>query len=215
MRPHRPLRKKVVYLIAVASVLFAAYVLVPAAGYAGPPEKALETAEKRAAAKPRNDIPGLENFAQVSDVLYRGAQPEAAGFKELKRLGVKTIVNLRGFHTDEEMLQGLGFIYVQIRMNYLDPQDEQVAAFLTVVTRPELQPVFVHCQHGSDRTGTMVAAYRMAVQGWSVAEAMAELPVFGFHEVWQTLRTYLESFNVPKMAEAMKKVRMPNVKNVK
>ena len=213
MKPYRPLSKKVVYAIAIASVLFAAYVLVPAAGYAGPGETkpAQAAGVTHAPARPRNDVAGIRNFAQVSDALFRGDQPDEAGFRELKKMGVKTVVNLRSFHSDAGMLEGLGLNYVQIKLNYLDPRDAQVAAFLKVVTDPELKPVFVHCRHGSDRTGTMVAAYRMVVEGWDSATAMEELPIFGFHEIWQSLRAYLEDFNAEAMRSLMKKVQMPKV----
>ena len=39
-------------------------------------------------AKPSSDLPGLKNFAKVSDILYRGQQPTAEGMAELKKMGI-------------------------------------------------------------------------------------------------------------------------------
>jgi protein tyrosine/serine phosphatase len=46
--------------------------------------------------------------------------------------------------------------------------------------------VLVHCWHGSDRTGIVVAAYRIVFEGLSVQEAEAELraDTYGHHEFW-------------------------------
>ncbi|MFH1260278.1 MAG: dual specificity protein phosphatase family protein [Elusimicrobiota bacterium] len=129
-----------------------------------------------------SNLEGLENFAKVSETLYRGAQPTALGFAELKKMGVKTVVNLRGFHSDKKLLRGLGFKYVHISFKPWHPEDEDIIKFLKVVTNPDNCPIFIHCQHGADRTGTMVAVYRMYVQGWTYEKALSELPKFGFHE---------------------------------
>lgn len=163
------------------------------------------------ALKPRNDIPGLPNFAKVSDALYRGGQPDERGFRRLKEMGVKTIVNLRSAHSDEDELEGLGLDYVRIKMDYLKPRDDEIAAFLKLVTDAKHQPVFVHCQYGSDRTGTMVAAYRMAVEGWDNRRTIDELPIFGFHGIWRPLKSYLEDFDPDRVKERAKTVRMPRI----
>jgi protein tyrosine/serine phosphatase len=44
----------------------------------------------------------------------------------------------------------------------------------------------VHCWHGSDRTGSVVAAYRIVFEGWTTAAALDELRHggFGYHERW-------------------------------
>jgi len=153
---------------------------------------------------PRNDLPGLKNFARVSDELYRGQQPDAEGFRQLKKMGIKTVINLRAFHSDRSMMKGLKLRYHNINFNTWHAEDEDVVDFLKIVTNKKYHPVFVHCQHGSDRTGTMVAIYRVAVQGWKMERAMEELPNFGFHAIWVNLKTYLKAFD-PKAI--MKKVR--------
>ncbi|MBU0608845.1 MAG: tyrosine-protein phosphatase [Armatimonadetes bacterium] len=151
-------------------------------------------------ATPRSDIPGLENFAQVSRNLYRGAGADAVGYRALKAMGVRTIVDLQQFHSDHRALQGLGLNYVHIPMNPAEIDDDEVAAFLQVVRNPELQPVFVHCRAGSDRTGVVVAIYRVMEQGWSVTEAAQELPHFGFHEVFVPLQQYLKGLDLGEIS---------------
>jgi len=144
---------------------------------------------------PRDDLPGLGNFAQVTEGLYRGEQPTAEGMKELARLGIKTVVNLRTFHSDRSELRGTGLQYAHIHCKTWHPESEDVVRFLAIVRDPANRPVFVHCQHGSDRTGMMIAAYRVVEQGWTPDEAAAELPRFGFHEIWQRIRQQLASLD--------------------
>ena len=141
--------------------------------------------------------PGLENAARVAPGIYRGAQPTEEGLAALKALGVRTIVNLRHFHSEDEekACARLGLAYVHFPMSAWDaPSDGDVRDFLAAVTDPALQPVFFHCQHGQDRTGTLCACYRMAVEGWSLPEALAEMDAFGFDPIWKDLRAYVEGF---------------------
>ena len=143
----------------------------------------------------RDDLPGLSNFAQVDAGLYRGAQPTAAGMEVLASLGVKTIVNLRTLHSDLDELEGKGFRHARIPCNAWHPEEEDVVRFLAIAADPANRPVFVHCEHGADRTGMMVAAYRVAAQGWSAEAAAAELPRFGFHPIWNGIRERVLAFD--------------------
>ena len=142
-------------------------------------------------AVPRGDLPGLPNFARVSDGLYRGAQPTREGFEGLRAMGVRTVINLRDHHSDAPLLADLDIRYVEIPCDAWRMDDAPVVLFLKLATDTACQPVFVHCQHGSDRTGVMVAAYRVVVQDWDPALAEAELPNFGFHPVFLSLRRYV------------------------
>ncbi len=163
---------------------------------------------------PRNDLAGLSNFAQVSPGLYRGAQPTSGGFATLKSMGIKTIVNLRADHDDTKLLAGTGLRYVHIPCRAWYPQEADVVAFLKLMQNAENLPVFVHCEHGADRTGMMVAAYRMVEQGWTAKEAMVELPRFGFHTVWQTIRWYLGGLDPEAMRKKIAAAREPKIVSV-
>jgi tyrosine-protein phosphatase SIW14 len=153
---------------------------------------------------------GLSNTFQVSETLYRGAQPTPDGFRTLQRLGIRTVVNLRLNHSDVDEIRASGvgpeaFAYEQIRMAAWDADEAEVLAFLRIATTPASAPVFVHCEHGSDRTGTMVAAYRVVVQGWSKEAAIREMRdgPFGFHWIWQGLPRFIERMDVARYREEL------------
>jgi tyrosine-protein phosphatase SIW14 len=150
------------------------------------------------------DIAGVTNFAKVTDGVWRGAQPTAEGFATLKAMGVKTIVNLRYLHSDRDLLRGTGLAYAHFPCTAIVPDDDVVAQFLKIATDPANRPVFVHCEHGSDRTGVAIAAFRVTVQAWSMTKARRELPRFNFHEVFVPLEHYLDNFDEGKMREKMK-----------
>ena len=143
-------------------------------------------------------MPGTPNLHQVSATLYRSAQPSAEGMRNLQALGVKTVINLRAFHSDRDELAGLKLSDEHIFMKTWHPEREDVVRFLRVATDPDRAPVLVHCQHGADRTGTMVAIYRVAVQGWSMDDAVLEMTRggFGFHEVWVNLVPWLHALDI-------------------
>jgi protein tyrosine phosphatase (PTP) superfamily phosphohydrolase (DUF442 family) len=145
--------------------------------------------------------PGLPNLHKVSDDLYRGAQPSEDGIRELKKMGVRTIVNFRKLHSDRDEIGDVEIGYEHIGMNPWNPEEEDVVEFLKIVTDPARLPVFVHCQHGADRTGLMVAIYRVAVQDWAKEEASREMREggFGFHEIWRGIPKFLRRLDVERM----------------
>ena len=142
--------------------------------------------------------PGLGNFHRVTPNLDRGAQPTAEGLRAAEKMGVKTVIDLRVFHSDADEAAGTKLLLERISFKTWHPEDDDVVRFLKVVTARKNQPVFVHCQHGSDRTGTMIAIYRIAIQGWSKREAIDEMTKggFGFHPMWKNLVTYIEKADV-------------------
>jgi tyrosine-protein phosphatase SIW14 len=149
----------------------------------------------------RIELPGLPNLHKVSDDLYRGAQPTAEGMKQLEKLGVKTVINLRSMHSDRSKIKDTALTYEHINMTTWNAEDKDVIRFLQIVTDSSRTPVFVHCQHGADRTGTMCAIYRIAVQGWSKDEAIEEMTKggFGFHSIWQNLPNYVRKLDIEEI----------------
>jgi tyrosine-protein phosphatase SIW14 len=162
-------------------------------------------------ATPRSDVPGVANFAQISEQLYRGAQPTREGFIELQKMGLKTIVNLRETRSDRGGMEGLGLRYVHIRFNPAGPEDAEIAAFMQVMQDPDCRPAFVHCLAGSDRTGTIVAIYRVMEQDWPMEEAVKELPRFGYHDVWTDLLLYLADFDPSRVTRLMSTQPPPRI----
>jgi protein tyrosine/serine phosphatase len=146
-------------------------------------------------------LDGAPNLFKVSAHLYRSAQPTAQGFKNLKALGIKTIVNLRLSHSDAELIKETGLELEQINMKSWRIRDEDAVKFLKIVTDTQKTPVLVHCQHGADRTGSMVAVYRIAVQGWSKEDAMKELKEGGynFHSIWANIPYWIKDLDVDKI----------------
>jgi protein tyrosine/serine phosphatase len=151
--------------------------------------------------------PGLPNLHRVNATLYRSAQPTKEGFAFLDARTslsnadqpIKAIVSLRAFNDDKPLVpESSGLRLEQIRFKTWHPEDEDVVKFLRIATTPSLQPVLVHCQHGSDRTGTMVAIYRIAYEGWTKTQATDEMinGGFGFHPMWQNLLRYIQELDV-------------------
>ncbi len=127
----------------------------------------------------------IPNFHRVDQAVLRGGQPTQKGLEVLKSLGVKTIINLRGENDklkwEREFTKKLDMSFYHIPMSvYSQPTDEQIIKFLKVVINKENQPVFVHCESGRDRTGAMVALYRVAIYNWTPKEAYQEAKKFGF-----------------------------------
>ncbi|MCJ7538335.1 MAG: dual specificity protein phosphatase family protein, partial [Desulfobacterales bacterium] len=149
---------------------------------------------------------GLPNFFEVTPRLYRGSQPDPDGFIALAAMGIRTIVNLRAFHQDADEIQEAGldkatFDLEQIPMFAWNIQTKDVVRFLKIAVDPRKQPVFVHCHYGADRTGAMIAAYRMVIQQWTADQAIAEMTGggYGFHEIWWGLPEYLKSLDVDRI----------------
>ncbi|MGB9906713.1 MAG: dual specificity protein phosphatase family protein [Candidatus Saccharicenans sp.] len=152
-------------------------------------------------------LAGVSNLYRVSDQLYRCAQPTAAGFKELEKLGIKTVVNLRSEHSDRNLLAGTNLKYYEIPSKATQVEEADLLKFLQIVTNPEEGPYLVHCHHGADRAGLFVAVYRVVVQGWSREEAIREMQQggFGFHNTYTNIVKYLQIFDPEKFRRALKK----------
>ena len=140
-------------------------------------------------------LPGLTNVGRVAPGILRGAQPKAEGYATLKAMGVRTVVNLRTHHGAREAVEASGMRYVEIPMSFWKKVDPAaVRKALSVMTDPANQPVYVYCLRGADRTGVVAAVYRIKVDGWSEADAEAEMEAFGFHEAWFQLKEFVRRY---------------------
>jgi protein tyrosine phosphatase (PTP) superfamily phosphohydrolase (DUF442 family) len=144
----------------------------------------------------------LPNLFLVSPKLYRSAMPDRDAGQNISALGIKTIVSLRHFHADH-FLPALTPDIEQVRIPLYtwDVRRQDLMQFLQIAIDPKKQPVLVHCQHGADRTGVMVAAYRVVVQGWSKQSAVEEFEHggFGFHPIWRGLPRLIDGLKVAQM----------------
>ena len=142
----------------------------------------------------------LPNFHKVTDKLYRGAQPKPGGLSTVSRLGIKTIINLRDddqrAKDEESEARTAGLRYFNIPVGrWGRPVDADIDRVMSIITDPENQPVFVHCQRGADRTGVVIAVYRIAHDGWTSEQAKDEAKHYGL-KPWQIgMKDYIHDFN--------------------
>ena len=143
-------------------------------------------------------VAGVKNSFQVTTNLYRGAQPTAKGFKNLKTMGVKTVVNLRAWHSDKDKVAGTGMKSLRFEMEPWRGDTEEVVQFLKAATDTNNLPVFVHCERGADRTGMACAMYRIAVCGWTKDQAIDEMKNggFRFNLTWRNLVKFIEKADI-------------------
>lgn len=141
--------------------------------------------------------PNVEKLAPVGEKLLRGAQPTEEGFRQLKAQGVKTVINLRPEDNREAaVVSKLGMKAVFLPLPPMGaPTHAETLDFLKTALDPANGKVFFHCYHGVDRTGTMAAALRIARDGWTAGQAIAELRSHGFHEDGQKAKlAYIQRF---------------------
>ncbi len=125
------------------------------------------------------DVPA-ERFVQLEDNLFRGAQPDEAGFNRLRDMGIRTIVSFRNDASERALVESLGMRFIHIPITFRvfgwgdDFDFEHVQQFMKVVDDPAAGPIFFHCKRGADRTGSMAAIYRIARQGWDAEAAYDE-----------------------------------------
>ncbi len=135
--------------------------------------------------------PALPNFHAVAPGIYRGAAPTEEGLQQLRAKGIHTIIDLRisprQVRQEKALAQRLGFTWINLPMGSDPPTSHQVSTLLAALKRAPQQPVFVHCQHGADRTGCMIGIWRETEQGWSFSRAWAEMRQDGFNPRWGKL----------------------------
>lgn len=146
-----------------------------------------------------------DNFHRVDDKVWRSGQPEKRDFLELEKLGFKGVLNLREWHDDARKAENTVLHLHKVAMDAGEPQEKNLLQAVKIL-RDSHGPILVHCWHGSDRTGTVVALYRMAVNGWTRERAITEFvtPVYGYHaKTYPQLRKYLEKVDIAKFKKAL------------
>ncbi len=156
------------------------------------------------AAKPAEKIKikGLPNLGRVHEKLFRGGQPDEddEGYRMLKELGIEIVVNLRNeedkIAEERAQVEALGMRYVSIPWSgFQKPDNAQVAEFLQLLRTNHDKKIFVHCRRGAERTGVMLAAYRITAQGWTPEQALEEMEQFKFRGFWfRHLKNYVRNF---------------------
>ena len=151
----------------------------------------------------------IRNFGKMDDRFYRGAQPDESDYKDLKALGVKTVIDLQDHPSNYEKrdVEALGMRYVNIPMSDSSyPKQDSVDAFLKLVKDPATGTMFVHCAGGRHRTGVMGAVYRFNVNHWNLDQAYTEMKDYDFYTRFGhgDLKTFVEDYaqKMPKASAA-------------
>lgn len=152
------------------------------------------------------DQPYPENFHQVNQEIYRSAQPSANNMAWLANMaGIKSILNLREYHSDKEAIGNLPVELYEIPLDSGSLTEDDIRKILQTVKKAP-KPILIHCWQGSDRTGAAVAACRIVFEGWSAEEAIAELKrsEFGHHELlYLNIPRLIREIDWDKMKETL------------
>ncbi|MDR1898165.1 MAG: dual specificity protein phosphatase family protein [Prevotellaceae bacterium] len=147
---------------------------------------------------------GLDNLYKVDEGVYRSEQPESEEFKLLENYGIGEILNLRHWHSDKRHVGNTRLILHRVRMSAHNISDYDVVKALRII-KNRRHPVLIHCHHGSDRTGTIVAMYRIVFQNRSKESAIEELKDarFGFHTIYTNIPNYIKNVDVEKIKKQL------------
>lgn len=157
---------------------------------------------------------GIENFYQVDQNVFRGAQPTEGGFKYLAEIGVKTVIDLREAdqrsRAEEGLVTAAGMTYVNIPMTGLTPPTEAEISRALGILEGGSGAVFVHCKRGADRTGVVIASYRIDHDGWDSERALREAKARGMSFLQLPRMSYIKAFR-PRILEAKAGVAVTSV----
>ena len=151
--------------------------------------------------------PGVPNFHQVNERIYRGAQPNGEGWDSLAKLGVKTVIDLRpesehSCKAEKGAVEAVGMHYVNLPLSGVHaPSDKQISKALSLVD-DSASPVFMHCRRGADRTGTVIACYRITHDGWTNRRALHEAVSYGMSWIEFGMQRYVLAFHAAGAANA-------------
>jgi protein tyrosine phosphatase (PTP) superfamily phosphohydrolase (DUF442 family) len=155
----------------------------------------------------RAELQGLNNLYKVDADLYRSEQPGKNDMVLLEKFGIKTVLNVRNIRNDNYEAKYTNLQLQHLPINTWTISYAEVLQSMRAIEKSP-KPVLIHCKHGSDRTGCIVAVYRMSKCGWTKEAALAEFRDggFGFHEKWfPNILRLLNSLDVEQLKKDLKK----------
>ena len=147
---------------------------------------------------------GVGNLWRLEPDLYRSARPESAGFRELEKLGVKAVLDVES-PADDVAAKGTKLKLYHVPMTAFGLRDDRVLEAMRILSDPANRPIVIHCRLGADRTGAMMALYRVVVEGWSKADAIREMNEGGYHHssFWKNLDQYVAAVDVDALRKKL------------
>lgn len=175
-----------------------------------------------------NPIP---NFKSVNDSIYRGGRPSEDGMNQLPIYGIKTDINLQGGDLDQAdptlvafmkwwepgetaaniarekriAEEDLQITFIPAPLNSLASisadEDLSIDRILAIMGDKAAQPVFVHCEHGHDRTGLIIALYRVKFDNMTAEDAHREWVASGHKGIGAYFTGYLDTYFYKKAAK--------------
>ncbi len=147
----------------------------------------------------------MTNCYRIEPDLYRSAQPTRDGFRKLAGLGVKTVLDVAGGLGDTQIAQGTAVTLLHVPMSAFGLRDERVLQALRILADPANRPLVIHCRQGADRTGAIVALYRVVVQGWTKQDAIREMDRGGYHHsfLFGNLDRYVRTADIGALRKAL------------
>jgi uncharacterized protein (TIGR01244 family) len=133
----------------------------------------------------KKDVPGVSNFAQIETTVACAGATTAAAVPELKKMGFKSIINLRlatekGAETEAEAAaaKAAGIKYFHLPLNGQMPDPAVADQFLAAITEKGSEPAFIHCA-GGNRAAAMWFIKRLVVDRWDTDRAATEAAALG------------------------------------
>lgn len=150
-------------------------------------------------------VQGADNFYKVSETLFRSEQPTEDGMKNIEAFGIGTVISLRSRQKDVELAKNTELNLIHVSMRAWNPKYEDAVKVMHFLNpnNPETnkKPILIHCYHGADRTGMMVALYRMVYQNWEREEALNEMlnGGYGYHSMWKDIVDFIKTVDIEQL----------------
>lgn len=142
----------------------------------------------------------VRNFGEVNKSIYRGGEPSSIGIEELGAMGVKTVIDLRlrsaATQEEKQQVEKLKMKYISYPLaEFSAPNKTQIEDLLALLAHSDSGTIFIHCRRGKDRTGTIIACYRIQHDHWTNQRALAEANRYGMSYLERGMRAFIAHFH--------------------